>query len=211
MIPSTPPVHDAAPQACTARRQEGALPLVAGELLNASGALLEGALLLGQAGVMESSRVTDALRNLLARLGTDAACGEGAPTAPELAAAATMLRQHVLSSSGRVVRLQRLIGAQTIPARFRWRPAPADATMRQLHLALAELARSAALAAVGGAAANTNTSVVADRQAVAQGIASMVEVARQHHAVAEQTLHTVERLHRHAAELLRIVTRAQAA
>jgi hypothetical protein len=204
MKPFPPPVHDRLSCATATPIDAGAVAEAASDLLNASGALLQGVLALAQAWLQESASVTGELRELLAQIGGAASPG-WQPAAQERLAATAALRLLVQGSAERAVRLRRLIGSETISSRFRWSQQPSGATMQQLHYNLELLAQCAAEMGSGAHAIDP------DSLAVAQGVAAMCKVAAGHRAVADQSLQTVEQLHQQALDLVGMVARTRTA
>lgn len=161
----------------------------AADVLSGSAALLRQALALAEEGSAESLATTRSLAGLSQRLRE---CGDSAAAQPvtpgELAAVAAEARQLMRQSAAAVLRVRAVIGCETVAERFGWRRTPPGTTMKDLHARLEQLGARAAEAAAAFPAARS------DLQLIADNIANMRVIVRNHRSVVNDAIAALENM-----------------
>lgn len=184
-------------------RELSKLARLAGEVLDASAALLLRVQDLVREGIEDGCGVSTSLSVLQQRLAADTALSDAPPVSlDELSAATAAARQLMLRSAETVLRVRLLIGRETVAERYRWRDKPSDLTMIQLHSRLDELVKWVAQAVVSFPFAQHEI------QAMQRGFLTMRNVAHHHLSLADDARQTAEMLQSQATRFARAMEAA---
>jgi|GEM_PF-2033293 len=179
-------------------RELSRLARLAGEVLDASAALLIHVQDLVRVGIEDSCRVSASLSSIQQRLEADLALSdEPSVSVDELSAATDAARQLMLRSAETVLRVRLLIGHETISERYHWRTKPSNLTMRQLHSRLDELVEWVTQAAVSFPFAQHEI------QKMGRGLLTMRNVAHHHLSLADDARQAAEILQSQASKFAR--------